>query len=559
MNVSIRIDGREPTGATALRGRLYHDGGVPGDLDALCAGWDGLDGWAAELRRTNGFFALAHRRGAEVFAAVDRVRSIPLFWGTAGDEAYLSDDAHWVAGRLGAGEGHEPAATEFLLAGFVTGNDTLVPGVRQLAAGDVLRLAPGPGGMAAEVRRWWAYGGAGDPSVRREELEARFDAMMERIVGRLAEVAGGRPIVVPLSGGNDSRLLLTMLKRLKYPSLIAFTYGRPENHEAVVSRRVAEMLGVPWHFVPYDNASWRRWFQSEERGAYYRMADGLSSLPLLQDWPAVGELRRRGIAPEGSVFAPGLSADLQAGSRSKRYPQVYRPGVTPRDELVRLLLRSGFGLWDWTRREDELYPVLAARVLDGLGDYARFDDGGRAMEAWDSRERVSKYIVNSVRAYEFWGYDWWIPFWDAEWLDFWADVPVDMRMDVAFYRGCVERIFGEVTGVPARGRPATARHGWVGPMVKRLVLTTPLYPLVRSAYGLVRAYAEYDRHFMAWYGMVPRDVFLRTRGWNSAASFLTAERMGRLDLSGGSRARSAPVVGRGPAGPRGSGRAEPVA
>ena len=64
-------------------------------------------------------------------------------------------------------------------------------------------------------------------------------------------------------------------------------------------------------------------------------------------------------------------------------------------------------------------PLLRAeefrrRVVEGLGDYSRFSDGGQALEAWDSRERVSKYIVNSVRAYEFWGYDWWVPFWDAE-------------------------------------------------------------------------------------------------------------------------------------------------
>jgi asparagine synthase (glutamine-hydrolysing) len=542
MNVHIRIDSREPSGATSLRGRLYQGYGAPAHLDTLCAGWRGLDGWAAGLRGVNGFFALVHRAGTEVFAAVDRIRSIPLFWGTAGSEAYLSDDARWVRDRLGAQEGHEPASTEFLLSSFVSGNETLVPGMYQLAAGDVLRLAPGPSGVTAEVRRYWEYADARDPSVRREELEERFDAMLLNIVGRLVEVAAGRTIVVPLSGGNDSRLLLSILKRLNYPSLVSFTYGRTENHEAVVSRRVAELLGVPWHFIPYDNVSWRQWFRSEERQAYYRMADGLSSLPLLLDWPAVGELRRRGIAPEGSVFAPGLSADLQAGSRSKRYPQMYRPGIPPRDEVVHLLLRSSYALWDWSRREDELYPILAQRVESGLGDYTRFDDGGQVLEAWESRERQSKYTVNSVRAYEFWGYDWWIPFWDAEWLDFWPNVPVDMRMHRVFYRACVERLFAGVTGIPQREQPATANHGWVGPAVKRMVLNTSLYPLARSAYRILRSYAEYDRHFIAWYGMVPRDVFLRTPGWNSVVSFLAAERLGRLDLSGRTRQRPAPVL-----------------
>ncbi len=542
MNVRIRIDGKELAGGTALRGRMFHDDRIPAGADAVCAGWQGLDGWCAGMRRTNGFFALVHRRGGEVFAAVDRARSIPLFFATAGDAAYLSDDAHWVRDQLGAGEGQEPAATEMLLSSFVTNNETLVPGLRQVAGGDVLRLAPGPGGMTAELRRYWAYADARDPAAPREALEERFDALLLRSFERMAQVADGRTIVVPLSGGNDSRLLLLMLKRIGYPNLVTFTYGRPDNREAVVSRRVAELLGVPWHFIPYDNASWRRWFRSEERQAYYRMADGLSSTPLLLDWPAVGELRRRGIAPEGSVFAPGLSADLHAGSRSKRYPRLYRPGPVPREEVVQVLLRSAFNLWDWSRREAELYPVLAERVVEALGDYGRFADGGQALEAWETRERQSKYIVNSVRAYEFWGYDWWVPFWDAEFLDFWPDVPVDLRMHRTFYRPFVERMFARVGGVPQREQPATANHGWVGPAVKGLVLNTPLYSLVRSAHRLLRSYAEYDRHIIGWYGMVPRDVFLRTPGWNSVLSFLTAERLGRLDLSGKAVRRPPPVV-----------------
>jgi asparagine synthase (glutamine-hydrolysing) len=543
MNLHIRIDGRDLAEGSRVRGRPYLDGQYRGGgLEAACATWNGLDGWAAGMRRTNGFFSVVHRRGGEVYAGVDRARSIPLFYAVSGGEAWLSDDARWVRDGLGAREGHEPASTEFLLSTFVTGRDTLVPGMHQLTSGDVLRLSDGPAGAVAEVRGYWRYADARDPAASREELEARFDAVLTRSFGRLVEMADGRPIVVPLSGGNDSRLLLTMLKRLKYPSLTAFTYGRPDNREAVVSKRVAELLGVPWHYVPYDNATWRRWFRSEERRAYYRMADGLSSLPLMLDCPAVGELRRLGIAPEGSVFAAGLTADVHAGSRSKRYPELYRPGLPPREQVVQALLRTGFSLWDWSRREDELYPVLAERVAASLGDYARFSDGGQALEAWETAERQSKFTINSVRAYEFWGYDWWIPFWDAEFLDFWPDVPVELRSGRQFYRPFVERLFAEVSGVPQQAQPATANHGWLAPAAKRLVLNTPLYPLARSAFRLVRSYAEYDRHLIAWYGMVPREVFMRTAGWNSVFSFLTAERLGRMDLSGGARRAANPVL-----------------
>ena len=529
---------------TQLRGRLYQGpDAVPADaLHALCAGWGGVEGWAEGLRAASGCFALVHRRGDEVLAAVDRARSIPLFYALHGGDAWLSDDAHWVAERTGAAEGQEPAATEFLLGGFVSGRDTLAAGVHQLPAGDLLRLRDDGAAVHAEPHRWFRFLHHPDREAGEAVLAERLDAALLTVFARLADYAGGRTIAVPLSGGYDSRLALAMLRRLEYPRLLAFTYGRPHNREAVISQEVARQLGVPWHFVEYDNEQWRRWFLSEDRRRYYRMADGLSSLPLLQDWPAVGVLRARGTLPEDTVFAPGLSADIPAGSRSKRYPELYRPELPPREEVVRALVRSGFGLWDWSRREDEWYPLLAERVADSLGEYADFPDGASALESWESRERVSKYVVNSVRAYEFWGYDWWIPFWDREFLDFWTTVPVEMRLRKRLYTPYVERVFAAQAGVQREAQPPAAHHGSLLPRAKRWVLNTPLYPLARDAYRQLRARSEYDRHLLAWFGAVPREVLRGTAGWNSLASFLAADRLGRLDLSGNGNGSRRPVA-----------------
>jgi len=541
VHVHVGGSGSSHGESTTLRGRLYRGAAALRDaqLHELCSSWRDLDSWARELRASAGLFALVHRRDGEVYAAVDRARSIPLFYGVRGREAYLSDDANWVRESLGLSEGHEPASTEFLLGGFVTGRETLVPGVKQLPAGDVVRLWDDGAAVHVGTEQWYRYLHTPDARASEAELTERLDAALLRCFERLVDYAGGRTIVVPLSGGYDSRLLLTLLRRLEYPKLIAFSYGRPGNGEAVVSRSVARQLGVDWHFVPYSNEAWRRWFHSEERRAYYRMADGLSVLPLLLDWPAVGELRRRGAVPEDAVFAPGLSGDLHAGSRSRRVPQFYRPEPVPRDVMVTSLLRSAFALWDWSAQERELHPVLARRVEDGLGEYDDFPDGASAFESWDSRERVSKYIVNSVRAYEFWGYDWWIPFWDAEFLDFWTHVPVEWRTGQRLYLPYVDEQFARYATVPV---PISGKS-WFFPAVKRRVVNTALFPLAREVYRRLRARTEYDRHFMAWFGVVPRDVFRHTPGWNSLASFLTAERLGRLDLSGGASAEArSPVL-----------------
>ena len=72
--------------------------------------------------------------------AVDHIRSSPLFFGSGRDEFYVSDDPHWVIRKINAQDVDELSAEELLAAGFVTGNETLCPRVKQVQAGEALRV-----------------------------------------------------------------------------------------------------------------------------------------------------------------------------------------------------------------------------------------------------------------------------------------------------------------------------------------------------------------------------------------------------------------------------------
>ena len=129
-------------------------------------------------------------------------------------------------------------------------------------------------------------------SITEEDLLRFHQGVMENIIDRLIRFAAGRTIVIPLSGGHDSRLIALMLKKVGYPDLVSFSYGRPGNHEADISKQVADSLGVRWEFVEYSNDLWREWYESPEMKAYFDMAGNLSSLPHIQDWPAVWAFKK---------------------------------------------------------------------------------------------------------------------------------------------------------------------------------------------------------------------------------------------------------------------------
>ena len=485
------------------------------------------------LVELNGFFSLILKRDKEFLLAVDAVRSIPLFYGFSGGTAFVSDDAYWIKEKTGEIEFDPQSTEEFLYTGYITGPDTLYERVKQVQAGELLKLRLEDGVWRCESFSYHRYCHHNPYRLAGEELSRRFQEILDHTFSRLITFAGGRPIVIPLSGGYDSRLVALMLKKLKYPNVTAFSYGRPGNANAEVSREVAERLGFPWLFVPYSQEDWFRWHRTEERRAYGRMADGLCTLPHTQDWPAVWELSKLGQVAEDSVFVPGHSADLLSGSRSGRIPKLYNPSASIQISISSILdlhyclqKRSD----DW----NELEFRFRERILRILEPLQRFPDAASALESWEVQERQAKCIVNSVRVYEFWGYSWWLPFWDREFLSFWKHVPLALRVQQSFYRDHVESLYVQVTGTSrkeaAKSDKSRLRH-LLGSVFRALPMCTSFRStLKRTKFMRARLY---DLDPLASLGILSRERFLQlSRGQESLATFEALERLGRLSLDG---------------------------
>jgi asparagine synthase (glutamine-hydrolysing) len=430
------------TGEAFYQGNLTKDGNLLQLIDSLELEEHFID----ILNHLNGYYALIKHNDQQLFAAVDRVRSIPIFYGQKGPDFFLSDSAEWVRQQVGDAEMGPLAREEFLLTGYVTGPDTLFPGVKQLQAGEALIVQDDRKSLSIKTIRYYCFIHEYETYKSMENLMEEHDHILFRIFNRLIQLADGRTIVVPLSGGHDSRLIVLMLKRLKYDNVITFSYGRPGNKESDVSRTVAESLSLRWEFVPYSNEDWYRWFNSEERKSYWRFSSGLSSIPHNQDWPAVWYLKNERLIPDDSIFVPGHSADLPAGSRSSSVPQVYKNNPINQAHAINSILRYHFSLRDWSKRSKELSPIFEKRILMSLGSLNKYPDNASAFESWDIAERQAKFIINALRVYEFWNYQWWLPFWDHEYMQFWSTVPLEFRINQVMYKLFVDNLFYTLTG-----------------------------------------------------------------------------------------------------------------
>lgn len=393
------------------------------------------------LRHLNGYFSIINVNENNGWMAVDRIRSFPLFYGKQKDSLIISDVASLVKEQVGDLDIHPIARQEFLLTGFVTGPDTLFENAKQMQAGEVVFFNIDEGCVNLKSTRYYDYFHTRYYDTDNEYLLQQLDVVMSNIFERLITIANGRTIFVPLSGGYDSRFIVLMLKRLGYGNTYAFSYGIPNNEESLISKFIANKLNIRWRFVEYTNELWRQWYNTDTMRHYFKMAGNFCSLPHIQDWPAVLQLKND--IGSDAIFVPGISADLNTGGFVEKYPSIYEANATE-DDLIKLILDYSYELYPFSNIPLDIKHVIEQKILRIIDNKPYGGTYGEKFECWVSTEKVAKFVLNSVRVYEFFGFDWWTPYWDDEFVSFWYNVPQQLRYGQKLYTTYLARITQEL-------------------------------------------------------------------------------------------------------------------
>jgi len=513
LDVHIHLSGTwVHVGNVSVRGSAFYAGELLNSkrLAQVFAGLNSPAEMTGRLQDLNGFFSVVIQMPTSVVFAVDRVRSIPIFYAICGDQFYLSDNPRWILEEAKLWGWDRCSQVEFLLTGYVTGPHTLQNEIRQVQAGELIWVDLRTGTVHSE--RWYRYLPISKEDGDMDVLLERLDTVARKAISRLIAFAAGRPIVIPLSGGLDSRLIAMHLKLANYQPVYAFSYGRPGNAEAEISRKVAQQLGIEWKFVPYSLQRWNAWYRSSEWQAYVRAADGLASLPHLQDWPAVWELLSRGDVPEHAVFVPGHSAGFVAGSHIP--VELLQPNCAYVEGVIEAVRKHHYCLWPIEKATERTgVPISIAddcikkRIQTVIGDVeiSSVEDAVGAYECWDWQERQAKFIVNSVRVYEFWQQTWWLPWWDAEFMDFWQRVPLQYRVRKQLWVRYVEQIQREVNVSAPIPIPIPKRESRFKCFVRSLPYADRLLWIRRRR----KLFQQYYHHPLAWYGIIEPKRFIK--------------------------------------------------
>lgn len=374
------------------------------------------------LVRMNGSFCFVLENENQTICAVDRLRSLPLFYTRNDGNMQIGDDVDALVKNMPVRNILEISEKEFISTSlFVTGNKTLLEGLYQVEAGTFCVFDKETSKISTVQYFQMEHG---DFVNDFNELEKSFWQAYGMVAKHLVRALNGRTAVIPLSGGADSRMVLTMLKLEEYKNVICYTYGRENNTEAEISRQVAEEFGYPWIFVPYTKKMWKEARKSKELLDYKEYAFAFTSTPHLQDFLAVKYLTEKNMIPQDGVFVPGHSGDLIAGSHITKE---YLKSDLSRDAF----LQSVYSKFFTSHIDSEIKESIAKRFP--LCEDGETEKMASWIEWFNIQERQAKFIVNSVRAYEFFGHEWLIPLWDNCLFEFWKHVPMEWRYQRKLY------------------------------------------------------------------------------------------------------------------------------
>lgn len=390
------------------------------------------------MQKVDGRFLLLRKQNEKIAIISDLLRTFPVFYQKIDNNLIICDNIMKYKNKKINNE----SLNELKSAVFITGKETLFNDICQIEAHQIIYIDEVT--LDISTKKYFSYQYQFAEKTD-EELIKELDYAYNESIKKLIQYLNGRKAVIPLSGGNDSRLVAYYLKRNNYKNVIAYTYGSVKNSEKEVSKKVAEFLDIPWYFIEYNNRSMQKKFNNKQ--IYKEMADYCArgyTTPHIQEWEAITQLlKNKVIDKNDSVIVTGYSGDFLIGKHITE--DMFHKQTMTWKELKQIIMKIIYNHAKTTELKNSVEKKL--NMLYKMKNDNEILDRDKAIELFerlDFEEREAKYITNANKTYEFQGIKCYLPLWDKDLLNKWLSINIEKRYKTNLFNKFKECIYGDL-------------------------------------------------------------------------------------------------------------------
>lgn len=230
--------------------------------------------------------------------------------------------------------------------------------------------------------------------------------------------------IVFLSGGYDSRLVISKLHELKCKNIIAVSYGNFFTYENYKSYIVAKKLKIPWKFISLNHNDRIEGFLKLKK--YYKSTFNYKALPCIREFSILYKMNKCNLL-KNSVLLNGQSGDFISGLhipfefiKKKKLNAKY---------LVNFIIKKHFSNYSILKVKNLIFDKIFAKFKKINSKYKLIS----MYENWEFENRQANVVIQDFKAYEFFKKPYAMPLWDLSLVKFFNLLPQNYKYYQKFY------------------------------------------------------------------------------------------------------------------------------
>ena len=456
-----------------------------------------------------------------IFAATNKIRSKPILFTHDNDNGhtYVSTCPKYLTSHV-VGEICPESCSAIQMGGYTIGRRTIFKDLFQLCAGEYLYARTG----RLHVSDYWRYCERPPKDISEEQSLKELRTVTLGIFEELRDQLDGAPILIPLSAGYDSRLVISALKMLGTKNIRSFSYGYSDGFEVSTARQLSSYLDLPWIELKPHSGMKTEFLRSEEFNSYLDYIDTFSNAPFLQDIHHLWELKQTQGIEEGTYIINGNTGDFISGNH---IPGDFNEQTVDKDIIAYVVLKH-FGLWDH-QGSPPSFDKVTQQITNELASYTKqspFLSAKHAFAKYENFEfmhRQTKFLISGQQAYDFLGLNWALPLWHNNYIDFWTKIPLNLKLHQRLYKQFLtsENWMGVWQNMPVNAK--NIRPNWIiGPRLLAMAVFA-----LRGKDPWHRFERKYFQYFMDLTGTYRRFNYAKVcsdnRGARNQLAFIAEE------------------------------------